>query len=160
RLWHSGLQSSLPEFEFAAVAAGGQALRGWLTEVAELGFAILRGGPADEKTVLNVVEWFGFVRETNYGRLFDVQSVVNPPTLACTSLALGAHTDNPYRDPTPTLQLLHCISSTAAGGDSTLVDGFSVAHDLPNEHYALLAQHPLRFRYTDVETELSSEMPV
>jgi gamma-butyrobetaine dioxygenase len=152
-LWDATLQSSLPEFEYGA-------LREWLGAVDELGFAILRNGPTAEGTVLETVNLFGFARETNYGRLFDVRSVVNPSNLAFTSLALGAHTDNPYRDPTPTLQLLHCISSTAAGGDSTLVDGFRVARDLPNEHFALLARHPVRFRYADETTDLSHETPI
>ena len=68
-----------------------------------------RSSPAADRagTVTRVAELFGFVRETNYGRLFDVKTVVNPTNLAYTGLGLGAHTDNPYREPTPTLQLLH-----------------------------------------------------
>ena len=152
-LWDARLQDSLPEF-------GYDDLTGWLTAVEELGFAILRGGPVAEGTVLDVAARFGYVRETNYGRLFDVRSVVSPTNLAFTSLALGAHTDNPYRDPTPTLQLLHCLSSSTQGGDNTLVDGFRVARDLPNEDFALLAHHAITFRYVDDETELVNEAPL
>jgi gamma-butyrobetaine hydroxylase len=152
-LWDARLQDTLPEF-------GYEDLSGWLRAVDELGFAVLRGGPATEGTVLEVAGRFGFVRETNYGRLFDVRSVVDPTNLAFTSLALGAHTDNPYRDPTPTLQLLHCLSSSTQGGDNTLVDGFRVARDLPNEDFALLARHPITFRYADESTELVNEAPV
>jgi gamma-butyrobetaine dioxygenase len=57
--------------------------------------------------VLTVAETFGFVRETNYGRLFDVRVVPDPSNLAFTSREILPHTDNPYRDPVPTLQLLH-----------------------------------------------------
>lgn len=153
RLWDAAIQSSLPEFSY-------EDLRAWLTAVDELGFAILRGGPAAEGTVLDVVSRFGYVRETNYGRLFDVRSVVEPANLAFTSLALGAHTDNPYRDPTPTLQVLHCISSSLEGGDSTLVDGFRVAGDLMRGQFDLLARHLVRFRYADESTELVHDAPV
>ena len=59
--------------------------------------------------VARVAELFGHVRVTNYGRVFDVRSVVEPANLAYTPLGLGPHTDNPYRDPVPTLQLLHCL---------------------------------------------------
>jgi gamma-butyrobetaine dioxygenase len=100
------------------------------------------------------------VRETNYGRLFDVRSVVNPNNLAYTGLGLGAHTDNPYRDPTPTLQLLHCLSSSAGGGENTLVDAFRVAADLPREQFDLLAREPIRFRFADEAADLETETPV
>jgi gamma-butyrobetaine dioxygenase len=89
-----------------------------------------------------------------------VRSVVNPTNLAYTGLGLGAHTDNPYRDPTPTLQLLHCLSSSAGGGENTLVDAFRVAADLPPAAAGLLARHPLRFRFADADTELETEVPV
>jgi gamma-butyrobetaine dioxygenase len=71
RLWDASLQDALPEF-------GWDDERGWLAAVDELGFAVLRGGPTAEGTVLDVAARFGFVRETNYGRLFDVRSVVSP----------------------------------------------------------------------------------
>ena len=58
---------------------------------------------------------FGYVRETNYGRYFEVRTEVNPTNLAYTGLGLQAHTDNPYRDPVPTLQILYCLENSAAG---------------------------------------------
>lgn len=63
----------------------------------------------------------------------------NGNNLAFTGARITPHTDNPYRDPVPTLQLLHCLTSAAVGGDSGLVDGF--------EAVALagtLAQHMLQ----------------
>jgi gamma-butyrobetaine dioxygenase len=159
-LWDARLQGALPVARHDDVAAGGTALRDWLAAVDELGFAILTGGPTEPGTVTRVAELFGFIRETNYGRLFDVQTVVNPTNLAYTGLGLGAHTDNPYRDPTPTLQLLHCLASSADGGENTLVDAFRVAADLPRDDFELLAATPIRFRYADPETELEAETPV
>jgi alpha-ketoglutarate-dependent taurine dioxygenase len=135
-------------------------MRDWLAAVDELGFAILAGCPTEPGTVTRVAELFGFVRETNYGRLFDVKTVVNPTNLAYTGLGLGAHTDNPYREPTPTLQLLHCLTSSAAGGENTLVDAFRVARDLPDDDAELLSRFPIRFRYADDDTELEAERPV
>src|SRR5437016_4146772 len=83
-----------------------------------------------------------------------------PTNLAYTGLGLGAHTDNPYREPTPTLQLLHCLASSAEGGENTLVDAFRVAEELPRDHFELLARTPIQFRYADSETELAAEVPV
>jgi gamma-butyrobetaine dioxygenase len=160
RLWGAEIQDELPVAHYDDVAAGGVALRDWLAAVDELGFAILTGGPTEPGTVTRVAELFGFVRETIYGRLFDVKTVVNPTNLAYTGLGLGAHTDNPYRDPTPTLQLLHCLASSADGGENTLVDAFRVAQDLPRDDFELLARTPIRFHYADAEAELEAETPV
>jgi alpha-ketoglutarate-dependent taurine dioxygenase/DUF971 family protein len=160
RLWDAEILNELPVAPYEDVALGGTPLRDWLAHVDEFGFAILTGGPTEPETVTRVAEWFGFVRETNYGRLFDVKTVVNPNNLAYTGLGLGAHTDNPYRDPTPTLQLLHCLASSAAGGENTLVDSFRVADDLSPAHRELLARNPLRFRFADEATELETEVPV
>ena len=160
RLWGAELAEALPVERFDDVADGGEALRRWLAAVDALGFAILTDGPTTAGTVTRVAELFGYVRETNYGRLFDVRSAVEPDNLAYTGLALGPHTDNPYRDPTPTLQLLHCLSSSAGGGENTLVDGFGVAADLDRASFELLARHPVRFRYRDADTELEAEHPV
>ncbi|MDX6476552.1 MAG: gamma-butyrobetaine dioxygenase [Gaiellaceae bacterium] len=160
RLWDASIQSALPAWSYDDVAAGGESLRAWLAAVDALGFGILTGGPTDPDTVIRVAELFGFVRETNYGRLFDVRSVVNPTNLAYTGLGLGAHTDNPYREPTPTLQLLHCLSSSAGGGENTLVDSFRVAEDLPRDQFELLARQPIRFRFADDDAELETETTV
>ena len=160
RLWGAEIQDDLPVSRHSEVVAGGAALRDWLRAVDELGFAILTGCPTEPGTVTRVAELFGFVRETNYGRLFDVKTVVDPTNLAYTGLGLGAHTDNPYRDPTPTLQLLHCLASSADGGENTLVDGFRVVQDLTRDDLELLARSPIRFRYADAEAELETETPV
>ncbi len=98
-----------------------------LESVLGLGFAVLRDVPCREGQVLEVAETFGYVRETNYGRLFDVRVEPDPNNLAFTGARITPHTDNPYRDPVPTLQLLHCLSNAAIGGDSGLVDGFKAA---------------------------------
>jgi len=118
----------------------------------DLGFALLRGVPTVPGTVIEVVGLFGFVRETNYGRLFDVIAVEEPKNLAFTPLTLGNHTDNPYRDPVPQLQLLHCLAAAVEGGESVVVDGFAVAERLRRaapEDFAVLTRTPVAFRYVE-----------
>ena len=59
-------------------------------------------------------------------------------------MGLGSHTDNPYRDPVPTVQLLHCLESSTEGGDSVLVDGFKAATVLrqeSKEDFDILTRH-------------------
>ena len=122
----------------------------WLRSIARHGFARLRGVPVAHGMPATIAALFGYVRETNYGRIFDVRAEVNPANLAYTNLGLQAHTDNPYRDPAPGLQVLACLHNDVAGGDSVVVDGFAVAARLLAEDpqgFALLAAHNACFDY-------------
>ena len=163
RLWGAEIAGALPKQRYDDVARDDAALGAWLSGADALGFAILTGVPAVPGWVERVAELFGHVRETNYGRVFDVRSVVDPNNLAYTGLPLGVHTDNPYRDPTPPLQLLHCLSSSARGGETTLVDGFRVAAELrtrARDAFDVLARTPVRFRFRDRDTELEAVAPI
>ncbi len=127
------------------------------------GFVLLTAVPATPGMVLEVAASVGYVRETNYGKLFDVQATVDPANLAFTALAIAPHTDNPYRDPMPTVQLLHCLASAAEGGDSGLVDGFLAAGLLRAEDpaaFAILSSTPVTFRYADKTADLQATMPM
>ncbi|GAB5432490.1 TauD/TfdA family dioxygenase [Tritonibacter mobilis] len=148
--WDAGLMGNVPCGDFAALAEGGQALRDWLGQIVRYGFAKLKNAPVEPGGLFKVVDLFGFVRETNYGRHFEVRTEVNPTNLAFTGLGLQAHTDNPYRDPVPTLQVLYCLESSAAGGENMVVDGFAAALRLREEDpegFALLAKHCAKFEY-------------
>ena len=127
------------------------------------GFAILDHVPCKEGQILEVIKSFGYVRETNYGKLFEVKTQVEPNNLAFTNLVLGLHADNPYRDPVPTIQLLHCLENTVEGGESILGDGFKAAAILREEDQAsfdLLSQTWINFRFQDKDTDLQSRVPL
>jgi gamma-butyrobetaine dioxygenase len=92
-----------------------------------IGFTLLTATPTDDQTVAQIAETFSYVRETNYGRVFDVRAKTDANHLADTSRAIAPHTDTPYRDPVPTAQLLQCLTGAADGGESGLLDGFQAA---------------------------------
>jgi len=137
-----------------------------LEAVLRLGFVLIRGVPAEPGRVLEVASSFGFVRETNYGRLFDVRVEFEGPApgnLAYTSRAIRPHTDNPYRDPVPTVQLLHCLRAAGQGGDTGLVDGFAAAAALRGTDpasFATMTGTPASFGYIDKETVLRACQPL
>jgi gamma-butyrobetaine hydroxylase len=164
RLWDIRLAEDLPAETYQSVTSDPAALKRWLGWVDALGFALLRDVPVVPGTVCEVVRLFGYVRETNYGRLFDVVSVEQPHNLAFTAMALGNHTDNPYRDPVPQLQLLHCLDAAAEGGESVVVDGFAVADRLRHEDpsaFAILARTAVPFRYVEEgAVDLRDAMPL
>lgn len=136
----------------------------WLEAFLRFGFLILEGVPTAPRSILKVARTFGFTRETNFGELFEVRSVPEATDLAYTPVPLDAHTDNPYRDPVPGVQLLHCLANQTTGGLSTLVDGFSVAAALrasDPEAFQVLSHTPVRFRYRDASTDLTaSAVPI
>ena len=149
-IWDSRLMANVPVGDSGAVSGNVEAKRDWLAKVARYGFGKLTGGPVEPGSLFKVVELFGYVRETNYGRHFEVRTEVNPTNLAYTGLGLQAHTDNPYRDPVPTVQVLYCLESSAKGGENMVVDGFAAALRLREENpdwFDVLTKYCARFEY-------------
>ena len=163
QLWRAADLAAVPAADWTAYLAD-QAVRvSLLDAVARLGAGLLRGVPAAAGMVTAVAETFGYVRETNYGRIFDVRVVADPANLAFTNRAIAPHTDNPYRDPVPTLQLLHCLRDASSGGDTVLVDGFAAAAALraaDPDAFAVLTGTPIPFSYVDKATSLTSRQPL
>jgi len=127
------------------------------------GLVIIRNLSTDPECILEVARRFGYVRETNFGRLFEVYSRPGANDLAYSAVPLAAHTDNPYREPVPGVQLLHCLVNETTGGWSTLVDSLSVAEALQEEDpegLQLLASTPVRFRFIDATEELIECRPI
>lgn len=148
--WDSELMARIPVADFDVVHADPVALKNWLGQIVRFGFGKLINGPIEELALTRVVDLFGYVRETNYGRHFEVRTEVNPTNLAYTGLGLQAHTDNPYRDPVPTIQVLYCLESSAAGGENMVVDGFRVAERLRAENeewFNVLSRYCAHFEY-------------
>jgi len=137
-------------------------------ELRKYGVCLVEGAPTeevyDEKTgdppIIDVGNALGFVRKTNYGDFFDVR--VQPRQrdeghLAYTTKGLSVHTDNPYRNPTPGVQLLHCIKQAPAmsgnNGMSVLIDGFMIANVMKQkypEEFKLLSTIKRPFTYYDL----------
>jgi alpha-ketoglutarate-dependent taurine dioxygenase len=158
------LKEQVPHADFDRVCSNPAALKEWLGQIARFGFGKLSNGPVRDQALMHVVGLFGHVRETNYGRHFEVRTEVNPSNLAYTGLGLQAHTDNPYRDPVPTLQILYCLENSAKGGESIVVDGFSAALRLRDENPAgfdLLSSYCARFEYSGISgVHLQARQPV
>jgi gamma-butyrobetaine dioxygenase len=162
--WDGALQARLPCESWRDVATSRAALGRWLAAVRRFGVARMTDAPIEPGAITAVAERFGYVRETNYGRWFDVRAEVNPTNLAYTHLGLQAHTDNPYRDPVPTLQILSCLQNSVDGGDSVVIDGFKIAERLQAEDeqaFELLARHCARFEYAgSAGVRLRSKRPL
>jgi alpha-ketoglutarate-dependent taurine dioxygenase len=118
----------------------------WLYYVGRDGLAFLRNVPIEDQAVTEVADHIGFIRQTNWGRIFDVRNAAEP-----------VHTEDPYRDPAPGFELLHCL---AAGGESLFVDGMAAAERLrasDSDAFNLLCQTPIRYRFQGPEVDLDAE---
>ena len=161
--WDSGLDL-LPSCDFNLLMEKSTSTLNWMADVRKYGFGKIAKGPVEEGALFKIIDLFGYVRETNYGKHFEVRTEVNPSNLAYTGLALQAHTDNPYRDPVPTIQLLYCLESSAAGGKNMLVDGFKAVMRLRDEnegYFDLLSKYSARFEYkNNKDVHLKSRRPI
>ena len=118
----------------------------------QYGFVIFKKVPTKNNFIVNFANSVGSIRRTNFGEFFNVISKPNPNDLAYTSLHLAPHTDNPYRNPVPCIQMLHCIKNEVNGGLSTLVDGYTVTEKFKEDspsYYNILTEVKVRFQFID-----------
>jgi len=163
-IWDAKLKADVPTGDFENLTRDRSALFNWLSLINRYGFGKVVNGPIKPGALFQIVDLFGYVRETNYGRHFEVRTEINPTNLAYTSMDLQAHTDNPYRDPVPTVQVLYCLESSAVGGDNMVVDGFAAAMRLREEnevYFNVLTNYSARFEYAgDNSVCLTSRRPM
>lgn len=155
--WDASLDQVRVRFDWERVLAEPDYFRASLEAYLQFGYLILYSVPTDPERILQVGAHYGYVKETNFGRYFEVYSRPSGNDLAYRSVALGPHTDNPYRNPVPGIQLLHCLVNETTGGLSTLADSLKVLERLRQEDpdgYSLLKSVPVRFRFVDAGTEL------
>jgi len=164
KIWTKASLKRVPIINYKTAKSNKKLFIRWLKSLNYYGFAKMTRCEKKSGTVIKIAKLFGYVRETNYGKWFDVKSKTNAVNLAYTNLGLQAHTDNPYRDPVPTIQILHCLKSSTKGGDSKVVDGFSAAIKLKNEKpkfFELLSKYCARFEFKgDNGTHLKSRRPM
>jgi alpha-ketoglutarate-dependent taurine dioxygenase len=108
-------------------------LQQWLSDMVEHGVARLRGLPATEGILEQVVGKIGPIRSTNFGGIFTVKTVPNPDSTAYTGINLGQHTDLPTREVPPGFQFLFCVANTVTGGSSRMTDGLALVAALKKE---------------------------
>ena len=161
RLWHSDLQ--LPVFDYTALMNDNAALLQWLLAVRDIGLTQVRGVPTEPGSLKLIAQRISFIRESNFGVLFNVQSKADADSNAYTAFNLPLHTDLPTRELQPGLQFLHCLVNDAEGGESIFVDGFAIADALRQEEpqlFEALCEIPVEFRNKDRHSDYRCLAPV
>lgn len=122
--------AKLPTLDMKAVRAD-PGWHGLLEAIADCGAAVVTGVPATNDGSAELAARLGHVRETDFGRFFDIISEPDVWTMSQSTAAMDPHTDDPYRYTPSGISVLHCFdASPTGGGRSTLVDGFAVAEDI------------------------------
>jgi gamma-butyrobetaine dioxygenase len=164
KTWSKATLKRVPIISYKSAKSDKKLLLKWLKSLHSYGFAKMTGCEKKSGTVVKIAKLFGYIRETNYGKWFDVKSKLNAVNLAYTNLGLQAHTDNPYRNPVPTMQILHCLKSSTRGGDSKVIDGFKAALRLKKEnknYFNLLSKYCSRFEFKGKKNvHLKSRFPM
>lgn len=164
KTWSKNTLKHIPIINYKTAKSNKKLLLKWLVSFNSFGFAKISKCGKKNGTVLKIAKLFGYVRETNYGKYFNVKSKTNAVNLAFTNLGLQAHTDNPYRDPVPTIQILHCMKNSTKGGATKVIDGFKAALLLKNKnrkHFNLLSKYCSRFEFKGKKNvHLKSRFPM
>lgn len=121
-----------------------------LTHLNQYGLLFLRNVPDSEESVVDLASRIGTLKDTFYGRTWDVRSKQKAENIAYTPQFLGLHMDLLYTSNPPHLQLLHSLRARTPGGESFFSDSFHAAHQLhrqsPN-HFRTLCQFPVTYHY-------------
>ena len=156
--WDSSLKN-LNNFQFSENIFEEKIMYEALISFYKYGFIIFKNVPTENNFLVKFANSIGSIRRTNFGEFFNVKSKPNPNDLAYTSLPLAPHTDNPYRNPVPCIQILHCIENAVEGGHSTLVDGFTVTEELKEkypEYYKILTEVKVKYQFIDKDVILEN----
>ncbi|MDP6705722.1 MAG: TauD/TfdA family dioxygenase [Alphaproteobacteria bacterium] len=162
-LWGRELDDKLRRFGHDEIMMDDGALLDWLETLAAVGLVYVADAPTVPGTLGRLIERVGFLRETNFGTIFDVEAMVGTVSNAYTSVELPLHVDLPTREYQPGYQFLHCLANDALGGGSVYGDGFQMAERLRAEApdaFAILSTTPAQHRYQDEGCDYAFQKPL
>ena len=161
--WGSEFSGEMAPTECGALSSSSDLLREWLVETKRRGLSIISGLDDRETAGIEFGERIGFLRRTNFGDTFRVETKPDPNNLAYTSHALTLHTDLPNQEVPPGFQFLHCLRNEATGGISTFADGFRIAERIREDDpqaFSLLSTIPIPYRFHDREHDIRVHRPL
>ncbi|KAJ4287199.1 hypothetical protein N0V90_012597 [Kalmusia sp. IMI 367209] len=101
-----------------------------LSHLNKYGLLFLKNVPESEESVVDIAGRIGTLKDTFYGRTWDVRSKPKAENIAYTPQFLGLHMDLLYTSNPPHLQLLHSLRARTPGGESFFSDAFHAAQKL------------------------------
>lgn len=137
------------------------ALGVWLAVLHRRGYGLITDVPEGHDAVTAIAERIGYVRQTIFGGVWELNSdVTDHADTAYSTTYLEPHTDGTYLHDAPGLQLFGCQDREGEGGQSILIDGFAAAAELPTEHAEVLSSVAVPGWYLEPGVHLATERPV
>lgn len=143
RTWKGSTGLDPLDFQWVRSAKGHHQL---LEALVAVGAVVVHDVPRSPEGTEALAQRLGHVRETDFGRMFDIVSEPEVWELSQSTDALDPHTDDPYRYTPSGASILHCIEASDDGGRSVVVDGFAVTESLRAdrpEAFEILASTPV-----------------
>ena len=163
-LWDFSITGNLPEVNYVAAIDDRVELLKIYDSVRKYGICLLVNTPKKPQATEQIASLLSIVRETHYGRVFEIISTPNPTLIANAPVPLRPHTDENFREPPPGIMIFHSIkASEDGGGESVMTDGFKLAADYEHLYpaeYELLTQVPIPHRRFIKSVGLRAEAPM
>lgn len=167
-LFNSVREQGLLDFEYKDYANDDETLFKALEAIKKYGLIFINNVPPQTENTNN---WFvediahriGYIKQTFYGKLFDVKSIAGAKNIADTEKFLPLHMDLLYYESPPGLQLLHTIKKAKKGGEQRFADSFLAASEVAQSHpqcYYALTNVPVPYHYENDNQHYYHSRPV
>ncbi|KPM35858.1 hypothetical protein AK830_g10713 [Neonectria ditissima] len=117
------IRQRVRKIDYADFMQGDEAFWQTILDLSSLGLVFLKNVPADAASIVAITTRIANIKETFYGRTFDVRAKPDAENVAYTSGYLGLHQDLLYLERPPAIQILHCLENSCSGGESLFSDG-------------------------------------
>ncbi|KAM4021245.1 trimethyllysine dioxygenase, mitochondrial isoform 1-T3 [Anomaloglossus baeobatrachus] len=153
-LWNEKIyrEANVPAVSYSDFLETNEGLRDFLQNFLLYGIAFVDDVPATREDTERVAQRISHIRETIYGKMWDLTSDFSRGDTAYTKLALDRHTDTTYFQEPCGMQLFHCLRHEGTGGRTLLVDGFFSAEQVRQHHpeeFEILSNIPLKHEYIE-----------
>ncbi|KAF7547034.1 hypothetical protein G7Z17_g7995 [Cylindrodendrum hubeiense] len=117
------IKKRIRKIDYNEFIKGDEAFWQTILDLSNLGLVFLKNVPQDENSIVSITTRIANIKETFYGRTFDVRAKPDAENVAYTSGYLGLHQDLLYLERPPAIQILHCMENSCSGGESLFSDG-------------------------------------
>jgi gamma-butyrobetaine dioxygenase len=128
------------------------------------GAVVVTGSPTEPGTVIGLLRALGItLRDSSLGLIFDVKLDPAGYNIAFTAEEVPPHNDNAQYTHPPSGQVLAMLVNDANGGNSVVVDGWSVLDQLNREHpdaIDVLTRVEVGFRQYSTEADAFTRAPL
>ena len=162
RLWQSGYD--IERFDHHQCTADQITRRAMFEALRRDGAVVVTGSPTEPGTVIELLRALGItLRDSSLGLIFDVKLDPAGYNIAFTSEEVPPHNDNAQYTHPPSGQVLAMLVNDAQGGNSVVVDGWSVLDRLNRDHpeaIDVLAKVEVGFRQYSTEADAFTRAPL